>query len=370
MNTELLYSIALSLVNSVGSITAKKLIAHCGSAEAIFQASAKEFQTNSAIAKLLSDASQLTKTLDRAKQELEFADKNGIHILHHSDERYPKHLKTCEDSPIVLYQKGDTPLNSQKILSIVGTRNATAYGKEQCERIIASLSAQGYNPIIVSGLAFGIDICAHRAALKHGLLTVAVVGHGLDKLYPSEHSSTAREMLQNGGALLSDFTSNCQMHAKNFVSRNRIVAGIADGVLVIESAAGGGSLTTANMAFGYARDVFALPGRVGDTYSRGCLQLIRTNKATLVTSAEDIVYALRWDTANPKTQQLPIFPKDLSEIETQLLQYLKQHTEPQSIDVICRNTALSMPTISAHLLNLEFSGLVKSLSGKMYTYVK
>ncbi|MGL4364547.1 MAG: DNA-processing protein DprA [Bacteroidales bacterium] len=369
MSTETLYSIALSLVTGVGSITAKKLINYCGSAEAVFKASAKEFQPNSAIAKALRNATQLSQTIDRAKKEIDFAEKNEIKILHYLNENYPKRLKTCEDSPIILYQKGNTNLNTSKILSIVGTRKATDYGKEQCERIITTLSKQGYSPIIVSGLAFGIDICAHRAALKNKLLTVAILGHGLDKIYPSEHSFTAKEMLQNSGALLSDFTSNCKMHATNFVSRNRIVAGISDATLVIESGLEGGSLTTANMAFDYARDVLALPGRVGDTYSQGCLHLIRANKASLVSSAEDIAYTLGWDVSTPKTVQLPIFPKDLSEIEQQILHFLEQYPEPQSIDIICRNTGLSMPTVSANLLNLEFSGLIKSLSGKTFALV-
>jgi DNA processing protein len=369
VNTELQYQIALTLIPGVGCITAKQLLAYCGSAAAVFDATPQALVRIPDIGATLSHAVMASRSaaLARAQQELEFVERHGVKPLFFLDKKYPERLRQCDDSPLVLYVKGETELNERKVLSIVGTRGATPYGRQLCEQLVRDFAELGYRPLIVSGLAFGIDVCAHRAALKHGLPTAAVLGHGLDTLYPPQHSATASEILQQGGALLSDFMSSCVMDPSNFVRRNRIVAGMADATIVVESAEKGGALITANMAFDYARDVLAFPGRVGDRVSEGCLRLIRTNKAALIRNAADVAYTLGWDVPQtPLQRQLPLFPESLSATEKQLLDFLSSSTEPQGIDVICRTTGISMPQVSADLLSLEFSGLVKALPGKIF----
>jgi len=369
VHTDLLYPIALTLIPGVGSVKAKQLIAYCGNAEAIFKATPKELLRIPGIGEVLSSSIATSKTLDRAKEELEFVEKNGVDVLFYLDKKYPERLRNCEDSPVILYKKGNADLNAQKVVSIVGTRNATAYGKQQCEKLVAGFTELNYNVLIISGLAFGIDVCAHRAALKHRQLTVGIVAHGLDMIYPAEHRSVASEMVAQSGALISDFTSKSAMAPGNFVRRNRLVAGIADATIVVESAVEGGALITANLAFDYARDVMAFPARVGDKISEGCLKLIKSNKAALIESAADVAYTLGWDAPKKPAVQQQLFPADLSETEKQLLEFLSSSSEAQSIDAICRSTGLSMPTASASLLNLEFGGVVKALPGKMFARV-
>ncbi|MDR3189291.1 MAG: DNA-processing protein DprA [Prevotellaceae bacterium] len=366
MNTDLQYHIALTLISGVGSITAKQLIAYCGSAEAALTAAPKDLLRIPDVGATLAGAITSTRhaALNRAKEELEFMAKTGVQAFTFLDKGYPERLRNCEDSPLVLYAKGATDLNAPKVVSIVGTRSATAYGRQQCENLVRDMAAL-YAPLVVSGLAFGVDVCAHRAALANGLPTVAVMGHGLDMVYPSQHAGVAREMQQQGGALLSDFTSKCRMDPSNFVKRNRIVAGMADATIVVESAEKGGALITAGMAFDYSRDVMAFPGRVGDKTSAGCLKLIKANKAALIESAADVAYNLGWDIPKKQPVQQSLFLPELSDDEKKLFELLTP-TEAQSIDVICRSSGLSMPKVSSALLNLEFSGLVKALPGKMF----
>jgi DNA processing protein len=366
LESEILYPIALTLIPGVGSITAKQLIAYCGSAEAVFNATPKELLRIPNIGAVLSSSIATAKTLDSAKEELDFMEKNGVEALFYLNKNYPERLRSCEDSPVILYKKGKADLSAQKVVSIVGTRHATAYGKQQCEKLVAGFSELGYNVLVISGLAFGIDVCAHRASLKNKLPTAGVLAHGLEMIYPPQHSSTAAEMVEQGGALLSDFASQSAMAPGNFVRRNRIVAGLADATIVVESAAEGGALITANMAFDYSRDVMALPGRVGDKFSEGCHKLIKMNKAALIETAADVAYNLGWDVPKKTAVQRQLFPADLSETEKMLLEFLAKNSEAQSIDNICRGTKLSMPTASSSLLNLEFSGLVKALPGKMF----
>jgi DNA processing protein len=370
LNSELQYQIALTLIPGVGSITAKQLIAYCGSAEAVLTASPKALLRIPDVGPALSNALAASRqtALNRADEELEFMAKNGVQALSFLDKNYPERLRNCDDCPLVLYAKGTADLNAAKVVSIVGTRSATAYGRQQCENLVRDLAGV-YAPLVVSGLAFGIDVCAHRAALKNGLTTVAVVGHGLDMVYPAQHINVAQEMVQQGGALLSDFTSRCLMDPSNFVRRNRIVAGMADVTIVVESAEKGGALITASMAVDYARDVMAFPGRVGDKASEGCHKLIKTNKAALIESAADVAYNLSWDVSRKKPVQLPLFAAELSDSEKKLLEFLSA-TEAQSIDVICRSTGLSMPQVSSSLLCLEFGGLIKSLPGKMFLKIR
>jgi DNA processing protein len=369
LSSNLLYPIALTLIPGVGSIIAKQLVAYCGSAEAVFKATPQELLRIPNIGAVLSSNIATTKTIDRAKEELEFMEKNGVEALFYLDKNYPERLRNCEDSPVILYKKGSADLNAQKVVSIVGTRRATAYGKQLCEKLVAGFAELGYHVLVVSGLAFGIDVCAHRAALKHGQVTAGVVAHGLDMLYPQQHSGVAADMVAQGGALLSDFASSSGVAPGNFVSRNRIVAGLADATIVVESAAGGGALITAGLAFDYSREVMALPGRVGDKFSEGCHKLVKTNKASLIETAKDVAYGLGWDTPQKAAVQQKLFPTDVSEAEKQLLNFLSAGSGAQSIDAICRSTGLSMSAASSSLLSLEFGGWVKALPGKMFARV-
>jgi DNA processing protein len=263
----------------------------------------------------------------------------------------------------MLYFKGKANFNSEKVISIVGTRESTEYGERMCNKLIEDLVE--HDVLIVSGLAYGIDICAHKASVKNNLATVGVFAHGLDKVYPAIHKSTADKMLKNGG-LLTDFTSNTRPNPENFPRRNRIVAGISDATIVIESKKDGGSLITADIANSYSRDVFAYPGRVGDSTSEGCNNLIKQNKAALIQSAADIIYLLGWEQHKQKKKntQKQLFI-ELNQEEELVVNVLKER-ESINIDDLCFSTKMPMSKVSALLLNLEFSGIVKSLPGKVY----
>ncbi|GHT17171.1 DNA processing protein DprA [Bacteroidia bacterium] len=370
MNPDLLYQIALTLVPNVGDVTAKKLIAYCGSAEAVFKSHSSLLKKIPDVGEVVAGSVSLSQTVHLAEQELRFVEKKGITALSYLDEDYPYRLRQCDDSPIVLYAKGRLPLNAQKIISIVGTRTATPYGKHLCDTLAADFAALGYQPIIVSGLAFGIDIAAHKAALKHGLPTAAVVAHGLNMVYPAVHTNVLNEIIEAGGAVLTDFSTEAKMHAANFVRRNRIIAGIADATIVVESAERGGSLITAQLAVDYARDVFAFPARVDDKTSMGCLSLIRSNKAGLVTCAADVAYALGWDVMRKNKSQPALFQQvELTPNEDTIYKKLCE-VGAQNIDEICHLTQLPISIVAANLLSLEFNGRVKALPGKVFEAIR
>jgi DNA processing protein len=363
MNDSLKYKIALTLIPQIGDILAKKLLAYCGNAEQIFKEKKSALEKIPGIGSAYAQAVISHSIFDRAEEEIRFITENKIQPVFYSDPTYPKRLIYCEDSPIMLYFKGQTNLNAEKIISIVGTRDATAYGKEMCEKLISELAA--HQVLIVSGLAYGIDTHAHRAAMEHQLPTVCVLAHGLDKIYPSVNKSMANKMLESGG-WLSDFTSKVIPDKENFPRRNRIVAGISDATIVVESKAKGGSLITAEIANSYNRDVFAFPGRIDDVCSTGCNNLIRQHKAALIQSAADVAYLLGWEktlqTNAPVQRQLFLELKPNEELVVNLL---KEKTQ-LAIDDLCLLSKLSMSTVSAVLLTLEFSGIIKSLPGKIY----
>lgn len=294
MDNNLCYKIAISIIPGIGPQSAKKLIAYTGSIEGVFKEKGRTLQKIPGIGKEMARRVTENDVLDRAKQEIEFISTQNITPCFYLDKAYPRRLSNCQDAPLMIYIKGTTNLNAEKIISIVGTRNATPYGREQCENLIADLKKNGHNVTIVSGLAYGIDICAHKAALKNGMETVAVFGHGLETIYPSTHTATARDIITQG-ALVSDFISNSLIDPKNFVRRNRIIAGLSDLTVVIESGEKGGSLVTADIANSYNRDVMAFPGRVNDSHSIGCNKLIKTNQAALIESANDLECLLNWD---------------------------------------------------------------------------
>ncbi len=363
MPESLKYKIALTLIPNIGDILAKRLVAYCGSVQAVFEEKKSSLEKIPGIGSVYADSVFNHSVFNRAEEEIKFVEKNNITPLFYLDSNYPKRLTHCEDSPVMLYYKGNTSLNSEKIISIIGTREATEYGKKICEKLIADLAV--HNVIIVSGLAYGIDICAHKAAIDNKLSTICTLAHGLDRIYPSLHTSTAEKMLENGG-WLTDFTSKTNPDRENFPRRNRIVAGISDAVIVIESKKNGGSLITADIANSYSRDVFAFPGRVDDICSEGCNNLIKQNKAALIQSAADLVYILGWEqTKNTKVPQQKKLFIELTTEEELLVNVLKEK-KSVTIDDLCFASRLPMSKVSALLLTLEFSGIVKSFPGKAY----
>ena len=305
MTDDLLYQIGISLIPGIGVVNAKKLIAYCGDAEAVFKASKKSLMKIPGMGSALANNVLNQTVLHRAEEEIKFIFQYNIKPLYYKDEAYPQRLLNCYDHPIMLYYKGNADLNEKRILAVVGTRRATTYGQNRCEEIIKGLAKK--EVLVISGLAYGIDSCAHRKALYNKLPTVGVLGHGLDKLYPAQNRKLAENMLETGG-LLTEYISKTIPDRENFPKRNRIVAGMSDAVLVVESDKRGGALITAEMGNSYNRDVFALPGKVGDRFSRGCNFLIKTNKAFLTESATDIAYIMGWeDREIKKKQQLELF---------------------------------------------------------------
>jgi DNA processing protein len=364
VDKNLAYNIGITLIPLVGDITAKQLISYCGSAEAVFREKKQNLLKIPGIGELTANAVINQDVISRAEQEIKFIEKNNITPIYYLDKEYPLRLKQCEDSPLMLYYKGNTALHANRVISIVGTRNASPYGKKLTEELIAGLKDTG--ALIVSGLAFGIDICAHRAALDVGLDTIGVVAHGLDTIYPPEHSNIANKMLEQGG-LVTEFLGGTLPSRENFPKRNRIIAGLSDAVVVMESKESGGALITAEIAFSYSREVLAYPGRTNDTYSRGCNNLIQRNKAYLVQSAEDVIEYLQWK-ANilPKKPQVELF-HDLKPEESAIIDAIKAQGAPMYIDDIAIQSKITPGNLSAHLLTLEFAGILKSLPGKMYS---
>ena len=362
------YKIGVEMIPKVGSINAKKLIAYCGGVEAVFKQKKKELLKIPGVGEAVANEVANQKVLDRAEQEVEFIEKYGIKTLFYLDAEYPERLRQCDDGPIVMFVKGNSSINfnREKFISIVGTRKATDYGKKITEEFIVGLTEKGYNPIIVSGLAYGIDIAAHRAAIKTNLQTIAVLGHGLDTIYPTPHRNIAKEIVETG-ALVTDFPSSTKFDRNNFIKRNRIIAGLSDATIVVESDSEGGALITADLANSYNREVFAVPGNVGQKYSRGCNQLIKANKAALIESPDDIEFLLGWEPADIKKppKQIAIFT-EISEEEKKIIDCLKE-VDQESIDIICIKTQMPVSKVSSLLLNLEFAGIVKSKPGKVYS---
>lgn len=363
MDKELQYKIALSLIPNVGPVLTRRLLTTLGSPEAVFS------EKPTALKKIPGFGDYLAKQIHQktifqlAETEIKFIEKYKIRHLFFSDKGYPLRLKQCEDAPIIFYYKGDVDWDQEKIISIVGTRSATPYGKAFCSELIGNLKTRGHHPIVVSGLAYGIDITAHREALKNDLLTIAVLGHGLKTIYPAVHTGIARE-ISHQGALLTEFASITKPDRNNFVRRNRLIAGLADATIVVESGVKGGALITADIANSYNREVFAVPGRTEDTYSHGCNFLIKTNRAGLIESAEDLEYAMGWDVIKTEAKQKTLFVETTKE-EDVLLDLLQTENE-LSIDFICLKSGFPVNKVSGLLLNLEFKGLIKSLPGKMY----
>ena len=309
------------------------------------------------------------ETLRLCEAELLFAEKNGIRCLIPSDADYPSRLRECPDAPLALFYKGNADLNNLHIISIVGTRNATDYGKDICSTFLRDLKTLLPDTLIVSGLAYGIDISAHRAALKNDYDTVGVLAHGLDRIYPAVHRRTAAEMVSHGG-LLTEFPSGTNPDKQNFVKRNRIIAGISDATIVIESAVKGGSLITAEIADSYQRDCFAFPGRVSDEYSAGCNELVRQNKAILIQNAEDFVKSMCWDVEKkvPRAVQRQLFP-ELSDEEGLIVELLKKCPDGQQINALVVESNIAINRLAGILFELEMKGVIRTLAGGMYRLI-
>lgn len=367
-SNELIYRIAITLVPNIGPALAKNLLAYCGSAEAIFKSSKAKLVKIPAIGEERAAIILQADFLREAEEEMAFMEKHGITPLFFTDENYPYRLKECNDSPLMLYYKGNANLNAPKVVGMVGTRRATEYGKEQTKKIIEALAS--HDVLIVSGLAFGIDIAAHNAALEHNLKTVGVLGHGLNTLYPQQHKASAQRMVAQGG-LLSEYRSTEKMLPHNFPDRNRIIAGMCDAVVVVESAEDGGSMLTANIANSYNRDVFAIPGKSTDKWSKGCNSLIKTNRAQLIDSGADLLKAMNWDLEEPagkqKTKQRQLF-LNLNDDERKVYDILNGIADME-IDLLSERTQISSSLLASVLLEMEMNDLIIALPGKRYKLV-
>lgn len=359
---DLFYVLALLQVEGVGDVVAKRLINHYGNAADVFTAKPSELKTIGGIGTVLSRNLKDKSVFAKAEAELQFIEKNQIHVTLFSDGDYPERLRHCADGPVVLFTCGNINLKNRKIISIVGTRQVTAHGTEFCRNLIADLAP--LDPIIISGFAYGVDIVAHQAAIENKLQTVGVLAHGLNQIYPKVHHRYVAKMKENGG-LMTEFWSVSQPDKENFVRRNRIVAGISEATIVIESAAKGGSLITASMANDYNRDVFAVPGRTTDHYSQGCNNLIKTQKAQLLTGAADLIYHLNWDLRDkPKPVQKQLFVS-LDEDEQKVYDFLFRNGK-EMLDIIALECAFPIFKISGMLLNMELKGVVRPLPGKWF----
>jgi len=362
-----LHQIALTFIPGIGDVTARNLLEHFGSAEIVFTASKKSLSEVPGIRKNAMEAILKKEGFDRAEKELRFIEKYKIQPLFYTNEAYPKRLKNCYDAPVLLYYKGKADLNSSKVISIVGTRNATAYGRELTQKLVEALKP--HNVIVISGLAHGIDGIAHKACIKHDIPTIGVMGHGLDRIYPAVHRSLAEKMLSQGG-LLTEFPSETNPDRENFPKRNRIVAGMADATIIVEAGLKGGALITAELANSYNRDVFAFPGSVNDEFSAGCNYLIKTNRANLITGIKDLEYMLGWaiDTAEDAKPKQVSLKLNLSEDEQNVINVLESKGTV-GIDDLSLLTKLPQSRLAVTILGLEMQGIVVSLPGKMYRLV-
>jgi DNA processing protein len=363
LSAELKYQIALTLVPNIGDIHAKALINHFGNAEAVFSARKKDLETLEGIGTIRANSIKNFNDFKKAEEEIAFIKKYKIATLFITDKNYPYRLLNCYDSPTMLYYKGNADLNSSKIIAVVGTRNNNEYGKSICEKLIEELV--GEDIIIVSGLAFGIDSIAHKSAIRNEMKTIGVLAHGLDMVYPSQNGGLAKQMIKNGG-LLTEFRSCTKPDRQNFPSRNRIVAGISDAIIVVETGIKGGSLITAELGNGYNKDVFAFPGRINDSKSEGCNFLIKNNKAALFTCANDILENMGWkkekQISAKKQRELFI---ELTPDEKIVINILQQQ-EQINIDELFLKSKLTSSAVAAALLMLEMQGVVTSLPGKIY----
>ncbi|WP_109829924.1 DNA-processing protein DprA [Reichenbachiella versicolor] len=368
MSIDFLHIIALKSVSGVGDVIAKQLISYCGSAEAVFNETKGNLRKIPQIGDKVIDALKSNEILENAEKSVYECENQGVEIIPYYHKDYPEKLKLINDSPLLVYYKGVKSYQNRKVVGIVGTRNATSYGKEITERIVESLVS--HDVLISSGLAYGIDITAHRAALKYNLPTVGVLAGGVDWIYPAIHRKSSDEMQMTGG-IMSEQPIGTQPDAHLFPARNRIIAGMSDVLIVVEAAKKGGALITANIAHSYNREVFAVPGNLNSPHSEGCNHLIRNQKANIFTRVEDIEYLMNWDKQGEKVVNMPAFDfSGLSEKERSVLTVLSDFHLGLHLDELSWKTQISVNQVVSLLLNLEFAGLVNSLPGKIYQIKK
>lgn len=359
------YKIALSMVRGVGLLTYKKLISVFGDDESVFKASRKALSSVPGVGEAILEQIAAKKVLEWAEEELEFLYKTGGYVIAMEDNKFPYRLKECNDHPILMYAKGEICMDVKRVIGIVGTRKMTPYGRALCEEILTDLVQNHPEILVVSGLAYGVDGCAHRKALELGAQTIGVVGHGLDMIYPAAHRELANKMCNQGG-ILTEFHTRSLVDRKNFVSRNRIIAGLSDVVLVVESGEKGGALLTAEFANSYNREVCALPGRVGDLFSVGCNNLIKSNAAVMVESAQDIERLMNWDAKinSSSSMMYELFP-DFTPDQQRVVDYLKEHGKSQ-INAMTRELDFPYSALSSLLFEMEMQDWVVSFPGGIY----
>jgi len=361
--SDILHKIAITRIPRVGGVLAKNLISYCGGAEAIFRAKKRELLKVPGIGPVIAENILTQDVLREAEIEMKWMERHDIQPIFYLDDNYPLRLRPYEEAPLVLFYKGNVDLNTVRTVAIVGTRKPTERGKMLCEEIVEGLKK--YEVLIISGLAYGIDVTAHKKCVKIGVPTIGVLGHGLDRIYPPEHRSVGMEMCENGG-LLTQFSYQVQPKREHFPMRNRIIAAMSDALIVVESGEGGGSIISAELGSKYGKAVFAVPGRLRDDHSKGCNLLIKKGKARLLEKAEDVATALKWNNdqaAGPDLRE-KLFA-NLNENEKIIVNILK-NVDDMSIDKITFESRLPPSQISSILLNLEFNGLIKNLPGKRY----
>lgn len=364
MNSDLLYQLALIRIPQIGSVHARSLVDQFGKAENIFKAPLSVLEKIEGIGAVRAKSIKSFSAFKSLEKEIQFIEKHKIKVLFIKNEDYPKRLLNCYDPPTLLFYRGEANLNMGRCVAIIGTRSFSEYGKQLTEQLVSVL--QNQQVLIVSGLAFGIDALAHKASVKNQIPTVAVLAHGLDTLYPIQHRGLAKEMVNSGGGVLTEFTSNTKPDRHNFPTRNRIVAGMCDATIVIESGKKGGSIVTAELANGYNRDVFAFPGRIWDSKSSGCNLLIKDNKAVLLSEPADIIQLMGWQekSAQHRKPQKELFIS-LTETEQKIVSVLSEK-QVLEIDQINQSAGASVSAIASSLLTLELNNIVESLPGKRY----
>jgi DNA processing protein len=363
MHSELLYQLSLTLIPNIGPVQAKILLQQYDAPD-IFKAKKRELEKIEGIGSVRAESIKSFSDFSKAEEEIAFIEKYNIKPLFIIHKDYPKRLLNCYDSPILLYYKGEADLNHNKIVAVIGTRSHTDYGKQITEQLVEQLTEQ--NVVVVSGLAYGIDAIAHKAAVKNNLHTIGVLAHGLDQVYPSQHTGLAKEMLKAGGGLLTEFRSKSKPDKHNFPTRNRVVAGMSDATIVVETGIKGGSMITAELANNYNKDVFAFPGKVTDTKSAGCNYLIKNNKAVLLTDASELVELMNWEEKKrPELRKQKELFIELTNEEKIIVTILKEKKSVH-IDEINLKSGLSSSSVAAAILSLELQNVVLSLPGKLY----
>ena len=358
----LVYQIALTQIPGIGDVLARNLVSYCGGVAEVFKQKKSRLLQIPGIGETLAESIYKFDNFKPAEAEVKFIEKHGIKTMFYLDKDYPQRLKNLTDAPIMLYALGNANLDADKIVGIVGTRKATDYGKAFTEELVETLKPTG--ALIISGLALGIDVAAHRSAVKNNLSTVGVMAHGLDRIYPNQHKTIAKQMLEHGG-LLTEFTSGTIPDRENFPKRNRIVAGLCDVLVVVETGVKGGAMITAEIANSYNKEIMAVPGRVSDDNSYGCNALIKLNKASIITVPDDVLIAMGWETSTPKQPKQQQMPLGLSIQELAIVNFIRSKTKA-GIDDIAFALQIDSGNLSLTLLDLEFNGVIRQLPGKFF----